>query len=374
MKTLVPEALLLPLLTNLALTRHPEGSHSLSTFVTLLTWPGILEPQFIRVCYVDGIQIERFNSRAETPRLEHCAPWVDQQTPEYWERNTNDLLILTPWFRIWLQKMLHIYNYSTTGSHTIQWRYGCDVLPGGYVSNRFSELNLNGQDYLALNEDMMTWTTVGKAAEMLRQEWEESGFARVVKTYMELTCLETLLTQLDYGMEILLRTVIPKVHVTHKARPDRKITLRCWALNFYPADITLTWQRHGSNQTQDMEIMDTRPAGDGTFQKWVSVVVASGEEQSYTCHVVHGGLPEPITLRWEPRRPNIPIMAVVTALVLGALLTGAVVTFLTWKKRSKGKERAGSELMSPWEYQPKLWCACTVRANFICIVAYSAFS
>ncbi|XP_051008497.1 H-2 class I histocompatibility antigen, Q7 alpha chain-like [Acomys russatus] len=354
MKTLVPEALLLPLLTNLALTRHPEGSHSLSTFVTLLTWPGILEPQFIRVCYVDGIQIERFNSRAETPRLEHCAPWVDQQTPGYWQRKTSDALLQSLLFRIWLRRGLHTYNYSTTGSHTIQWRYGCDVLPGGYVSNRFSELTFNGQDYLALNEDMMTWTTVGKAAEMLRKSWEESDFANDVKMFMEFHCREDLLTQLDYGKEILLRTVIPKMHVTHKVRPDRKITLRCWALKFYPAEITLTWKRHGSNQTQDMEIMDTRPAGDGTFQKWASVVVASGEEQSYTCHVVHGGLLEPITLRWgkhEPPQPTIPIMAVVIALVLGALLTGAVVTFLIWKRKTRGKEGAGSELMSPWEYQ-----------------------
>ncbi|XP_051008498.1 saoe class I histocompatibility antigen, A alpha chain-like [Acomys russatus] len=310
-----------------------------------------MEPQFIPVGYVDDIQIERLNSTAETPRAEHCAPWVDQQEPHYWEWETGLFLDLSQKFGKWLPKMLNIYNYTTTGSHTIQLRHGCEVLPGWDVSNRFFELSFNGQDYIALNEDMTTWTTVGKAAEMLRQEWEESGFAYQVKTYMEHHCVETLLTQLEYGKEFLLRMDIPKMHVTHKVRPDRKIILRCLALNFYPAGISLTWQKDGSNQTQDMEIMNTRPAGDGTFQKLAAVVVSSGEEQSYTCHVVHGGLPEPFTLRWEPPQPSIPIMAVVTALALGALLTGAVVTFLIWKRRSKGKERAVSELMSPWEYQ-----------------------
>jgi major histocompatibility complex class I len=77
--------------------------------------PGLGEPRFIIVGYVDDTQFVRFDSDAENPRMEPRAPWMEQEGPEYWERNTQVSKENEQSFRVSLGTALSYYNQSKGG-------------------------------------------------------------------------------------------------------------------------------------------------------------------------------------------------------------------------------------------------------------------
>nr|CUV64578.1 MHC class I protein [Macaca fascicularis] len=340
MVVMAPRTLLLVLSGALALTQTWAGSHSMRYFYTSVSRPGRGQPRFMSVGYVDDTQFVRFDSDAESPREEPRAPWVEQEGPEYWDRETRIMKANTQTYRENLRTLLRYYNQSEAGSHTLQRMYGCDLGPDGRLLRGYEQYAYDGRDYIALNEDLRSWTAADMAAQNTQRKWEAAGEAEQIRAYLEGECLEWLRRYLENGKETLQRADPPKTHVTHHPVSDHEATLRCWALGFYPAEITLTWRRDGEDQTQDTELVETRPAGDGTFQKWAAVVVPSGEEQRYTCHVQHEGLPKPLTLRWEPSsQSTIPMVGIIAGLVLlGAVVTGAVVAAVMWRRKSSDRK------------------------------------
>ncbi|XP_063135481.1 RT1 class I, locus CE11 isoform X3 [Rattus norvegicus] len=319
----------------------PPGSHSLWYFTSALSWPGLGEPRFISVRYVDDTEFVRFDSGSENPRYEPRAPWMEREGPEYWEQQTRRAKGNQQTFQVNLRTALRYYNQSEDRSHTIQRMYGCDMGSDRSLLRGYEQYAYDGRDYIALNEDLKTWTAADVAAQITRNKWDQAGVAERRRAYLEGTCVKWLRRYLEHGKETLLRSDPPKAHVTLHPRPEGDVTLRCWALGFYPADITLTWQLNGEDLTQDMELVETRPAGDGTFQKWASVVVALGKEQKYTCLVEHEGLPEPLTQRWEAppstdsnMETNVIYVVVGALVITGAVIIGAVVAVV--RKRNTG--------------------------------------
>ncbi|XP_037364794.2 patr class I histocompatibility antigen, A-126 alpha chain-like [Talpa occidentalis] len=333
------DAALLLLLAVAAAPRETRaGSHSLRYFSTVMSRPGLGEPRFISVGYVDDTQFGRFDSDSPGQSLEPRASWAEQvrqEDQDDWDWRTQMLREGTLWYRAQLDLVRSLYNQSETGSHTFQKMSGCDLEPDGRLLRAYRQFAYNGADYQALNGDLRSWTAADTAAQITQRQWEAQGEAERFRGFVKNKYLRWLCTFLEYGKETPQRTDPPRTPVTHHPTSEDEVTLRCWALDFYPANITLTWQRDGEDLTQEMELVETRPGGDGTFQKWAAVVVPSGEEQRYTCHVQHEGLLEPQVMRWVPPQSSIPTVGIIAGLVLlGAVLTGAAVAeAVMWRKK-----------------------------------------
>uniref|UniRef100_A0A8D2GMG6 HLA class I histocompatibility antigen, A-11 alpha chain-like n=1 Tax=Theropithecus gelada TaxID=9565 RepID=A0A8D2GMG6_THEGE len=112
MAVMAPRTLLLVLSGVLALTQTRAGSHSMRYFYTSMSRPGRGEPRFFAVGYVDDTQFVRFDSDAESPRMEPRAPWVEQEGPEYWDRETQNMKTATRTYRGNLRTLLRYYNQS----------------------------------------------------------------------------------------------------------------------------------------------------------------------------------------------------------------------------------------------------------------------
>ena len=83
--------------------------------------------------------------------------------------------------------------------------YGCYVGPDGLLLHGYDQYGYDGRDYIALNEDLRSWTAADTAAQISKRKWEEAGAAVSERNYLEGECVEWLRRYLETGKDTLLR-------------------------------------------------------------------------------------------------------------------------------------------------------------------------
>ena len=83
--------------------------------------------------------------------------------------------------------------------------YGCEEGPDGRLLRGYEQFAYDGRDYIALNEDLRSWTAADMAARISKRKWEAAGDAAQVRIYLEGRCVESLRRYLETGKDTLLR-------------------------------------------------------------------------------------------------------------------------------------------------------------------------
>nr|XP_014590068.2 H-2 class I histocompatibility antigen, Q9 alpha chain-like [Equus caballus] len=175
----------------------------MSYFYTAVSRPGRGEPRFIAVGYMDYTQFVRFDSDAASPRVEPWAPWVEREGPEYWERQTRKSEAgerSGPGSRSRPPSPRTGRGLPESKSHpeSATW--------AGRASPPRVQSAYDGADYIALNEDLRSWTAADTAAQITRRKWEAAGVAEQHRDYLEGTCVLCLRRYLENRKETLPRT------------------------------------------------------------------------------------------------------------------------------------------------------------------------
>ncbi|KAL8213488.1 UNVERIFIED_CONTAM: hypothetical protein K2H54_066016 [Gekko kuhli] len=284
-----------------------SSSHSLRYFYMGVSEPGQGLPQFSIVGYVDDQPFTKYDSvrRRDVPLV----PWMEEvgkEDPQYWEEQTQLSQGSESAFRVNLGTLRERFSQQNSrGLHTLQVMYGCEVGPDGRFSGGYMQYAYDGEDFLALDRETLTWTARVPQAWVTKRRWEtEFHHAMFYKSYLEETCVEWLQRYLGYGSETLLRAVRPTKRVAQMKGYDGQETLFCQLYGFYPKEIEVAWMKDGEDQMPETLRGGVVPNSDGTYHTWLSIDVNPKEKGRYRCRVGHDSLPEPLELAWEEPASN----------------------------------------------------------------------
>ncbi|KAJ8267378.1 hypothetical protein COCON_G00125500 [Conger conger] len=316
------------------------ASHSLKYFYTAVT-AGIDFPEFTTVGLVDDEPFTYYDSniRREIPKTE----WIKKNVGEdYWDINS---------------------------VHTLQYMYGCEWDDETGATGLLDQYGYDGEDFIILDTETWRYITPVPQGDITTQKWNNHpAELQYEKQYLTQECVEWLKKYVSYGKSTLERRVKPEVSLLQK---DTSSPVTCHVTGFYPRAVMVTWKRDGQDLDVDVELGETVPNGDGTFQtrSHLHVKPEDWKRNTYTCTVQHKSLEDDIILpvteeniksNKDPenvtiddllfiavvivvavlckKRSLVPVGIIIGCVVLGALflIITAVNAVIIWKNRTSG--------------------------------------
>ncbi|XP_058231692.1 BOLA class I histocompatibility antigen, alpha chain BL3-7-like [Hemibagrus wyckioides] len=309
-------------------------THSLQYLYTGVT--GINFPELSVIGLVDGEHFMYYDS--DTRKVIVKTEWKEKFDDDHWNRMTYFYQGQQDWFKENMAKAMQSFN-QTKGVHMMQFMYGCELHDDG-TTRGYSQYGYDGEDFVSLDLKTFSWTAAKQHTMIKENKWDSKGHqAQRCKDFLKYGCIERLQKFVNYGRDILERKDPPTASVIQKHSPSPEVV--CHATGFFPKAVNITWRKDGEDVNEDVELRETLPNQDGSFQKRSILKVPAEDLQkhTYTCVIQHSSLKEELVLnvRNECRiltgggsdeAQIVIIVGVVMTLV--ALIAGIII----WKKKN----------------------------------------
>ncbi|XP_037120028.1 H-2 class I histocompatibility antigen, K-K alpha chain-like isoform X2 [Syngnathus acus] len=331
--------------------------HTLNYFATVSQVAKL--PEYLLVAYVDGVQILQFDSNHRETKVKH--DWVNKITeddPHFWKTETEISIGNEHVMKVNIEIAKKRFN-QTGGVDMFQRISCCEWDDETGEVDGWEHYRYGGEDFISFEAKTMTWIATHPQAFITKLKWDQSdGYKEAQKNFFTEVCPSDLKKHVSNGRDFLTRTELPKVSLLQKT-PSSPVT--CHATGFYPITSSLFWRKNGEEIHEDVEMGETLPNHDGTFQTSVDlkVEVTPAAEREYECVFQLAGVSEDIVIkldagsilsnaRIQEEQDRKKAVAIAVPLVVLALV--AVVMFLA--KRLKSKQAKYSQASVSTDSEP----------------------
>uniref|UniRef100_A0A8C9PIB8 Ig-like domain-containing protein n=1 Tax=Spermophilus dauricus TaxID=99837 RepID=A0A8C9PIB8_SPEDA len=262
----------------------PAGTHSLHYNLTVRSQGGSVQSSADG--YWDHQLFLHYDSDSkESPKPQ--GPWAEKPLgTERWNTEIQELKEHIKKAKATLAE-INAQQEQRGGSHSLQEIWGCKIEEDNRTRG-FWMIYYDGEPFLSYHPETRSLRVEPSSAQTLAMEVKNSWGADGIQS-------KDIWAQVQGELCGKLRTyqsreVSPTVNVTCGETSEDTINVTCWACGFCPQNISVTWLQDGELLSQDtQDSVDVFPYGNGTYQTWLSTRIPQGQEQRFSCHVVHIG-------------------------------------------------------------------------------------
>ncbi|XP_018086946.2 uncharacterized protein LOC108699401 isoform X2 [Xenopus laevis] len=295
-------------------------------------------PQYSVVGYVDNLFFGRYSSDTRHPELlipslKGLNDLIKELTINAHDKENADIIMM--------KLIMSSLNKTGDGAfHVFQIKYSCELREDGGIHGN-EDFAFDAKEFMTFDTENPQYLPLVQEALIVTQKWN-GIFAKLKTVYMENVCISHLKFYLSHLKKDLEKKVSPKVKVS-SSESESGIKLHCRVYGFYPRDVEVKWIKNGRDEIYSEESAEILPNPDGTYQIRVSVEVTPEEGATYSCHVDHSSLENPLVTPFEAN--NGKLLYILIAVGVTIILFAVVLGVFIYRKKSgiKWSRTAGEE-------------------------------